>query len=800
MDEALRNGRIRILDRCPAGWAYLSGAGCIRQVIYTIIEQDSDIDREAFLQTLHETRERFPVISRFLLQIDNEFYLASAENVQENVQYTKGRVIGGEENGFHSFDISMDKNRIVLSTDRALMDPIGLMEVTDFFCSRYACRTGKRMDIASEVPGPALDLDLFSLPQEEGIGPVSAPDESAYVPAFQTEDLSRLSELILPTPEVLSMCKSLSASPSVLFALLLAEAVEQTRETEEGHLILSVPADCREVLKGGKRMRIGAFPVLIDLSEKEWAGLSLQAKAAKLCAMIRERRDPAFARGWIQFYKDYTIPINLFRSTRRKETGGSDAVSFMLSYLKPSERQGYEGKQLICSGISVPNDFTMLEVNGHFHLWLRPFCHPVLPAFKDLCIRNGLPVTERETKGASFVSKPPRIESGELRPSVFVFVIPAYGHLSPLLPLVRELVNRGFNVRVYTGSEMRERVEKTGAVCISFDVYYEMAESLARQAYGFPRMLELAENMDETIEADVRTFKPQFAVVDILSVWGRLLAEKHGLKVVLSSAARLMTRDNHPNDFGDYFAQLRQSEKEIGERLLHLSGKGFKRHSALSLITPGRDTDCIVYIPEELQGTSQPINKDRVFYAGYSEDPMPTRAGEKGKRPLIYVTLGTVSSRSPWFFRSAIAAFRTMEVDVVMAVWKYIEFGTLGKIPDNVRVVREVNQAEILQKADLAVFHAGLNTIRDCLLCGVPMAVFPMVADQFGDARMVKETGVGIALEDYQPDTIRKAAQTILREPAYREKAKALGERMRAMGGAAGAAAWICERMKAGTV
>ena len=43
MDEALRNGRIRILDRCPAGWAYLSGAGCIRQVIYTIIEQDSDM-------------------------------------------------------------------------------------------------------------------------------------------------------------------------------------------------------------------------------------------------------------------------------------------------------------------------------------------------------------------------------------------------------------------------------------------------------------------------------------------------------------------------------------------------------------------------------------------------------------------------------------------------------------------------------------------------------------------------------------------------------------------------------------
>ena len=404
---------------------------------------------------------------------------------------------------------------------------------------------------------------------------------------------------------------------------------------------------------------------------------------------------------------------------------------------------------------------------------------------------------KRRTEGASFVSRPPRIESGELRPSVFVFVVPFYGHVGPLLPLVRELVNRGFAVRVYTGSEMREKVEKTGAACISYDAYYEMGKSPERRAYGFLRMLEMAESMDETIGVDVRTFKPRFAIVDTLSVWGRLLAEKHGLRIVLSSATRIMNRETIPEDFGDYFTKLWLDEKEIGERLLCLSDKGFKGHTCLSLVTPGTDTDCIVYIPEELQGKNQSINRDRIFFAGYSQDPMQEapRTGEKGKRPLIYVTLGTVSSRSAWFFRSAIAALRTMDVDVVMAVWNYIDIGMLGKIPDNIRVVREVDQAEILQKADMALFHAGLNTIRDCLLCGVPMAVCPMEADQFGNARMVEETGVGIVLDDHRPGTLRSAAASILTEPAFRESAKALGERMRAMGGAAGAAAWICERM-----
>lgn len=62
MYEALRNGSIKILDRCAGGWVYLSGSGLNRQVIYTILEQDSDIDMESFLKTLSDTRERFPVI------------------------------------------------------------------------------------------------------------------------------------------------------------------------------------------------------------------------------------------------------------------------------------------------------------------------------------------------------------------------------------------------------------------------------------------------------------------------------------------------------------------------------------------------------------------------------------------------------------------------------------------------------------------------------------------------------------------------------------------------------------------
>lgn len=47
------------------------------------------------------------------------------------------------------------------------------------------------------------------------------------------------------------------------------------------------------------------------------------------------------------------------------------------------------------------------------------------------------------------------------------FCIPAHGHTNPMLPVVKELVNRGNLVRFYSFDEFRERVERTGAEFVS---------------------------------------------------------------------------------------------------------------------------------------------------------------------------------------------------------------------------------------------------------------------------------------------------------------------------------------------
>ena len=801
--SAVRKEELRILGRCAAGWVHMSGKEQRRQVIYMAVETGDRINADALEKALADTAAHFPVIQECLVKLNEEYYCARSSYPLAVGLYTGERKIGDSGNGWHSFDVSIDNTRIILCADHAIMDGQALMQVTDHIIYRYdqyagVCREGRPEAVSR---GYGKDEDLFALPCEGETFPVRGFTTGAYQPSFAKEELSKLREFIVPTEQVLTLCRELAASPAVLFTLLLYEAIDRCADAgRKEHIVAALPIDYRKALKLTDNIRTAAFSMLVDLDSDEWADMDFKDRAKILRRRISEHTDARFARGWVRFYKDFVILLNrqlLLGSGKKREF---DAYTFMLSYLRPSPCGVYAGKEVVFAGVSVPNDFTMVEYNGSFHLFFRAFDAERFPSsFTETFKAHGFDVKMKDTDGVNVTSTPPCIITRELPPAVFVFVSPAYGHVTPLLALIGELVRYGFMVRVYTGGEMRERIERTGAVCISFDAWYDRLTIPEYAAYGFLRMLELAESMEETVELDVRTFQPRFAVVDTLSIWGKLLAEKNGLKIVLSSATQIMNIFTISEDWRLFFKKLEPYEERMEQMLHKLAGKGFRKHTILSLLCPGKEEDCVAYIPLSLQGQPDTIDQRRVFFAGYSREipggrDHKTDPGRSG-RPLIYVTMGTVVSHSPRFFRNCMKALGDMEADVVIAVWNYIDIGMLGEIPQNITLKRVVNQEEILSKADAAIFHAGLNTITDCLLLGVPMVVYPTVADQFGNAKRVEETGTGVCIGDDKPDTIREALVTVLTNPSYRRKTAEIAKEMRSMGGAKRAAKWIVGRM-----
>jgi hypothetical protein len=74
----------------------------------------------------------------------------------------------------------------------------------------------------------------------------------------------------------------------------------------------------------------------------------------------------------------------------------------------------------------------------------------------------------------------------------------------------------------------------------------------------------------------------------------------------------------------------------------------------------------------------------------------------------------------------------------------------------------------------LTITHAGLNTALESLSQGVPMVAIPITNDQPGIASRLEWLGVAevVAPSRLSVQRLGAAIQRVLREPAYREKAR----------------------------
>jgi MGT family glycosyltransferase len=160
---------------------------------------------------------------------------------------------------------------------------------------------------------------------------------------------------------------------------------------------------------------------------------------------------------------------------------------------------------------------------------------------------------------------------------------------------------------------------------------------------------------------------------------------------------------------------------------------------------------------------------------------------ELGSDPLIYVSLGTVFNDRPGFFRACMEAFGGLPLRVVMSVGRRVNPADLGPAPANILVTAFVAApiGKLLQRASLAITHAGANSLEECARAGVPQLMYPQAGDQFILADLVQQLGAGVRLSDADIEgaRLREVAARVLADPSYRRAAAALSRSVRQCGG-----------------
>jgi UDP:flavonoid glycosyltransferase YjiC (YdhE family) len=145
-------------------------------------------------------------------------------------------------------------------------------------------------------------------------------------------------------------------------------------------------------------------------------------------------------------------------------------------------------------------------------------------------------------------------------------------------------------------------------------------------------------------------------------------------------------------------------------------------------------------------------------------------------RPLIYASLGTLQNRLVEMFTTIAAAVAPLDVQLVISLGAADQDAAAlaAHCTGDPIVVPVAPQLALLDRATLAITHAGLNTALESLARGVPMVAIPITNDQPGVARRVEWLGLGEVVLPRQLTAaqLRKAVERVLGESGYRTRAR----------------------------
>jgi MGT family glycosyltransferase len=197
----------------------------------------------------------------------------------------------------------------------------------------------------------------------------------------------------------------------------------------------------------------------------------------------------------------------------------------------------------------------------------------------------------------------------------------------------------------------------------------------------------------------------------------------------------------------------------------------------------------IVFIPRMFQPGSETFD-ERYVFVGPSIHPRHDANDFpldklSGKRPVLYISLGTVFNNQPEFYKMCFEAFGGQDWQVVLSRGRSVDPDALGPIPDNFLVCPYVPQLEVLPRTQVFVTHCGMNSTMESLYYGVPMVAIPQMPEQRMNAQQAADRGLAVMLEkeNVNVEVLREAVHRVANESSFRENVQHIRQTIQDAGG-----------------
>ncbi len=412
---------------------------------------------------------------------------------------------------------------------------------------------------------------------------------------------------------------------------------------------------------------------------------------------------------------------------------------------------------------------------------------------------------------------------------ILLLSVPAFGHVKPMLPIARELVRRGHQVRWMAGEAFRKRIESTGAlfcaVVEGFD--YSRPELVPSQLQDHrDRLRGLAK-----LRFDLDTFfiapsegycrdllrlhketPADLLICDSFLMAGAWWAERTGQPWVQLFTSVLTFPSRALAPFGFALPPDDSLWGRIRNRLLRWLTRSILfrslRHNAdqarqALALPPVRPWIFDVVSPHLVLSSTvrsfeypRPDCPSQVVFTGpllEHNDPTFTTPwwwADLDHAMVVFVTQGTISNDPSQLLAPTLEALADEPVLVVACTGRIDgRLEALGALPANARATGYIPYGAILPRTSLVVTNGGFQGVQEVLSYGVPMITAGESEDKPEVCARLQRTGASIDLGTAtpEPEAIRAAVRRMLKEPSFRAAAAALAQEAAEAKGAVGA-------------
>ena len=385
---------------------------------YTVeVTHRDPIDGKLLQRALDRTIHRMPYLSDTLTIDHGAIYYANNPLPMEAAHVAGIRHVGGSETNYHMLGLTWDGNVTWFSMYHGFCDGQGIYTFLESVLYHYYC-----MKDSVEYDPNGIRADSTEMTEAETFEPCSrqyevSPDftmpENRQQPAFY-----HLPEIVrnhggeveehgflLPSEAFMKFVKANGTSPSVMFSMLVGEAITRLHPDADAPVMVNIPVSIRRQLGCEETFKNCSSRIMLPISGTPMDALPFDQRAAQLRAMLKQQMAPDRFRAIYnrlgQIYRERMEQATDYREELKKPAGFFSVFhdTFYIDYIGSMHKTGYSEQitdvRFLCKPAAGNTlHLNVIEHNGEFRVTCLA-CSEIAPladALEQVIQAHDLPV------------------------------------------------------------------------------------------------------------------------------------------------------------------------------------------------------------------------------------------------------------------------------------------------------------------------------------------------------------------------------------------------------------------------